>query len=739
MEIIALTSTPVLFFFLWGRWHYADFGHSFMSIFRILCGEWVELLWDTMLVSQKTYAPVIFYLVVLVIGNFVMMNLFLSVMLEQFGDINGQSVEKRSKRQKGNAKTNKVAPADLDADAKTVSSERTRAEKMARTQTWACCCASVEKRAAPFRKAVWIFLEDNRFEAFILVMIAWSSIMLVFEDKNLQDKPQLQAVLSNLNIAFCAVFTFEMTMKIIGYGWRGYFREGWNCLDCFIVVTSIVSLITEATGTSGASSPLYVLRTLRALRPLRAVRRWEGMKLVVNALIESIPGIGNVMMICLIFWLIFSILGVQLFGGRFARCMHRDSLDIVNFSVVNNKSQCCEWDPATNMTLCDPDNNQTSGIYLWEDTHINFNHVGLASIALFQVATFEGWMEVMASAADAVGIDQQPRYEHQFAVYYFFVAFIIIGAFFVLNLFIGVIIDQFNTQKKKSEETGEGGGLLLTESQKRYVRAMTVLMLRPKPKKEITPPTNRVRLFLFKLCTAPAFETCVIIAILLNSFVFATRHFGQTEAFTKATFIINATFTVLFFLEAAIKIIALGWHYFRDPWNKFDFLIMVLSTLGLILDSQSIASFEENLPIAPVLARVFRVARVLRLAKSLKFASNIKKLLIVMMHSAPALLNIGTLIFMVMFIFSVVGMSFFKFVKHNGVINDYSNMETFPRALQLLFRLCTSAGWNDVTDAYSLEEPHCDVCPKKPSAFPVPLVCLRWQCCVSVLSCFGCH
>merc|ERR1712166_1636765 len=97
---------------------------------------------------------------------------------------------------------------------------------------------------------------------------------------------------------------------------------------------------------------------LRALRPLRAVRRWEGMKLVVNALIESIPGIGNVMMICLIFWLIFSILGVQLFGGKFARCLHRDSLDVVNLTIVNNKSQCCEWDSVINMTFCDAANNQ---------------------------------------------------------------------------------------------------------------------------------------------------------------------------------------------------------------------------------------------------------------------------------------------------------------------------------------------------------------------------------------------
>lgn len=64
-------------------------------------------------------------------------------------------------------------------------------------------------------------------------------------------------------------------------------------------------------------------------------------------------------------------------------------------------------------------------------------------------ATFEGWMEVMADAVDARGVDLQPEYEANLYAYIYFVIFIVCGAFFTLNLFIGVIIDNFNMLKKK--------------------------------------------------------------------------------------------------------------------------------------------------------------------------------------------------------------------------------------------------------------------------------------------------
>ena len=88
----------------------------------------------------------------------------------------------------------------------------------------------------------------------------------------------------------------------------------------FIFQVSLVSLTAELTG-NGQMASIRSLRTLRAFRPLRALSRFEGMKVVVNALVGAIPSIGNVLLVCLIFWLIFSIMGVTLFAGKFRKCI----------------------------------------------------------------------------------------------------------------------------------------------------------------------------------------------------------------------------------------------------------------------------------------------------------------------------------------------------------------------------------------------------------------------------------
>ena len=101
------------------------------------------------------------------------------------------------------------------------------------------------------------------------------------------------------------------------------------------------------------------------------------------------------------------------------------------FQVVNSKDDCIQKN------------------YSWENSKVTFDHVGIAYLALFQVATFEGWMEVMEDAVDARGVDLQPQREANLYAYIYFVIFIVCGSFFTLNLFIGVIIDNFNMLKKK--------------------------------------------------------------------------------------------------------------------------------------------------------------------------------------------------------------------------------------------------------------------------------------------------
>jgi len=90
---------------------------------------------------------------------------------------------------------------------------------------------------------------------------------------------------------------------------------------------------------------------------------------VVNALIQAIPAIFNVLVVCLVFWLIFCIMGVNLFGGRFESCVNVTG-ELVDVDLVNNKNDC----------LANAHLN-----YTWETPKINFDHVFSAYLALFQV------------------------------------------------------------------------------------------------------------------------------------------------------------------------------------------------------------------------------------------------------------------------------------------------------------------------------------------------------------------
>ena len=126
---------------------------------------------------------------------------------------------------------------------------------------------------------------------------------------------------------------------------------------------------------------IKVRRTLRALRPLRALSRFEGIRVVVNSLIGAIPAIANVLLVCLVFWLIFSIMGVQLFAGRFYKCVYSDNTR-VPYNVVSTMTEC----NIKNLT--------------WINSRINFDNVANSYLALLQVATFKGWTEIMADASD---------------------------------------------------------------------------------------------------------------------------------------------------------------------------------------------------------------------------------------------------------------------------------------------------------------------------------------------------
>lgn len=93
----------------------------------------------------------------------------------------------------------------------------------------------------------------------------------------------------------------------------------------------------------------------------------------MNALLGAIPSIMNVLLVCLIFWLIFSIMGVNLFAGKFYHCINTTTSERFDISEVNNKSEC--------------ESLMHTGQVRWLNVKVNYDNVGLGYLSLLQVVS----------------------------------------------------------------------------------------------------------------------------------------------------------------------------------------------------------------------------------------------------------------------------------------------------------------------------------------------------------------
>uniref|UniRef100_A0A3P8RT28 Sodium channel protein n=1 Tax=Amphiprion percula TaxID=161767 RepID=A0A3P8RT28_AMPPE len=725
------------------RWHMKDFFHSFLIVFRVLCGEWIETMWDCMEVAGQPLCILVFMLV-MVIGNLVLLNLFLALLLSSFssdnlsapdddGEMNNLQIAIHRiirglawcRRQvaagsgSGPARTDPVpavsdrlsavlsymtnpnltisvpiAPGESDvefpeeeeeeeeeaeeeqsdASEEEEGTEEVGADLIVCISRFQCCdvdtTAGLGQVWWRMRKTCYQIVEHSWFESFIIFMILLSSGALAFEDIYIEQRRVVKVVLEFADKIFTYIFILEMLLKWLAYGFKKYFTNYWCWLDFLIVDVSLVSLVANTLGYSDFAA-IKSLRTLRALRPLRALSRFEGMRVVVNALIGAIPSIMNVLLVCLIFWLIFSIMGVNLFAGKFGRCINRTG-HIYDSAFINNKSECEAF-------------NDTS-LFYWSKVKVNFDNVGAGYLALLQVATFKGWMEIMYAAVDSRAVEEQPIKEVNLYMYLYFVIFIIFGSFFTLNLFIGVIIDNFNQQKRKIR----GQDIFMTEEQKKYYNAMKKLGSK-KPQKPIPRPLNTLQGFFFDLVGKQAFDIIIMVLILFNMITMMVETDEQSPQMEYILNNINLAFIVVFTTECLIKIVALRCYFFTVGWNIFDFVVVILSIVGIVL-----ADIIEKYFVSPTLFRVIRLARIGRILRLIRGAKGIRTLLFALMMSLPALFNIGLLLFLVMFIYAIFGMANFAYVKRQAGIDDMFNFETFGNSMICLFQITTSAGWDSL-------------------------------------------
>uniref|UniRef100_A0A8B9JYP3 Calcium voltage-gated channel subunit alpha1 Ib n=1 Tax=Astyanax mexicanus TaxID=7994 RepID=A0A8B9JYP3_ASTMX len=471
------------------------------------------------------------------------------------------------------------------------------------------------------------------------------------------------------NYIFTAIFVAEMTVKVSSR------LHMCRCLSTNAnVFFPCIQWLAKALELSFTFCQL-----LRTLRPLRVISRAPGLKLVVETLITSLKPIGNIVLICCAFFIIFGILGVQLFKGKFYYCV---GLDVKN---ITNKSDCL------------------SAKYKWVHHKYNFDNLGQALMSLFVLASKDGWVNIMYHGLDAVGIDQQPVINNNPWMLLYFISFLLIVSFFVLNMFVGVVVENFHKCRQHQE----------VEEAKRREEKRLRRMEKKRRKAQKLPyyaGYSHIRLMIHSFCTSHYLDLFITLIICINVVTMSLEHYDQPKSLETGLKYCNYFFSSTFVVEAMLKLIAFGFRrFFKDRWNQLDLAIVLLSVMGITLEEIEI---NASLPINPTIIRIMRVLRIARVLKLLKMATGMRALLDTVVQALPQV-HAGLALFP-SFIYHHLTSSFFSLSLYLVCNADHpcegmsrhATFENFGMAFLTLFQVSTGDNWNGIMKDTLRECPH---------------------------------
>ncbi|XP_050174883.1 voltage-dependent T-type calcium channel subunit alpha-1G isoform X10 [Myiozetetes cayanensis] len=517
-------------------------------------------------------------------------------------------------------------------------------------------------------------ITHKMFDHVVLVIIFLNCITIAMERPKIEPHSAERIFLTLSNYIFTVIFLTEMTVKVVAlglcFGEKAYLKSSWNVLDGVLVLISVIDILVSMVSDSGTKilGMLRVLRLLRTLRPLRVISRAQGLKLVVETLMSSLKPIGNIVVICCAFFIIFGILGVQLFKGKFFVCQGEDTRNITN------KSDC------------------TEASYKWVRHKYNFDNLGQALMSLFVLASKDGWVDIMYDGLDAVGVDQQPVMNYNPWMLLYFISFLLIVAFFVLNMFVGVVVENFHKCRQHQEE----------EEAKRREEKRLRRLEKKRRKAQCKPyysDYSRFRLLIHQMCTSHYLDLFITGVIGLNVITMAMEHYQQPKVLDEALKICNYIFTVIFVLESVFKLIAFGFRrFFQDRWNQLDLAIVLLSIMGITLEEIEV---NASLPINPTIIPIMRVLRIARVLKLLKMAVGMRALLDTVMQALPQVGNLGLLFMLLFFIFAALGVELFGDLECDDThpcegLGRHATFRNFGMAFLTLFRVSTGDNWNGI-------------------------------------------
>uniref|UniRef100_A0AAY4EXX9 Voltage-dependent L-type calcium channel subunit alpha n=1 Tax=Denticeps clupeoides TaxID=299321 RepID=A0AAY4EXX9_9TELE len=732
-----------------------NFPQSLLTVFQILTGEdWNSVMYDGIMAYGGPSFPgmlvCIYFIILFICGNYILLNVFLAIAVDNLADAesltSAQKEEEEEKERKKLARTaspekrqdneklpleeekkeEKIELKSITSDGETLTVTKINIDEYQGDENEEknpypvndfpgeeddeepempvgprprpLSDVQLKEKAVPMpeARAFFVFSNTNQFRVLchkivnhniftnlILFFILLSSISLAAEDPVKNDSFRNQ-ILCYADYVFTGLFTIEIILKMTAYGaflHKGSFcRNYFNILDLVVVSVSLISSGIQ----SSAINVVKILRVLRVLRPLRAINRAKGLKHVVQCVFVAIRTIGNIVIVTTLLQFMFACIGVQLFKGKFYFCTD---------SSKQTQSECRgSYILYKDGNVGKPERAQR----IWENSDFNFDNVLQGMMALFAVSTFEGWPGLLYRAIDSHAEDIGPIYNYRVIISIFFIIYIIIIAFFMMNIFVGFVIVTFQEQGEQEYKNCE-----LDKNQRQCVE----YALKARPLRRYI-PKNPYQYKVWYVVNSTYFEYLMFTLILLNTICLAMQHHGQSQSFNKAMNILNMLFTGLFTVEMILKLIAFKpRHYFVDAWNTFDALIVVGSVVDIaITEVNGLQNTEDN---ARISITFFRLFRVMRLVKLLSRGEGIRTLLWTFIKSFQALPYVALLIVMLFFIYAVIGMQMFGKIalRDNSQINRNNNFQTFPQAVLLLFRCATGEAWQEIMLACAPNRP----------------------------------
>jgi voltage-dependent calcium channel T type alpha-1G len=372
--------------------------------------------------------------------------------------------------------------------------------------------------------------------------------------------------------------------------------------------------------------------------------------------------IGNVFCLVLAFFIVYGVIGVQLFKGKMYHCVG-ESMEYEN---ILTKNDC----------LRNPHNK-------WINAEFNFDHIGSALMSLFILTNKDGWSDLMYKGIDAVGVDRQPIENYNEWMLIYFISFLLLVGFLMSNLFVGVIIDSFQKNHQSNEISNVSPNRLLAKTNTQHNNEVI--------------HSSFIKRYAQLICKNSHFDQIIGLVIMLSITLLSFEHHGMNSTTELILTISNLIFTLIFSIEALIRIIAEGLlGYFKKRWNLLDIGVLLLAIIQIVIDYSSFSLIESNV------IKLLRIIRIVRVLKLVKMANGIRNLINTVILALPQVKTLILLFFLLYFTFASVGVKLFghircdDFMQQCNGIGRHANFQSFGMSVLTLFRIATIDRWSEI-------------------------------------------